>query len=127
MSNYDKIEVFASGFCPVALVTGQGFVLPGNVKIWILLYSFNLVFFSKSKVDKVLKVKSQIRKQLIKRPLDVLTTTFKVNEMWKERSSKFDFDSLTFPEWKRNCWKETDKFDSDRLTFFTAKSVIVKE
>jgi hypothetical protein len=32
VSNYDKIEVFASGFCPVALVTGQGFVLPGNVE-----------------------------------------------------------------------------------------------
>ena len=30
VTNYDKIQVFASGFCPVALVTGQGFVLPGN-------------------------------------------------------------------------------------------------
>ena len=32
VSNYDKIQVFASGFCPVALVTGQGFVLPGNLQ-----------------------------------------------------------------------------------------------
>ncbi len=31
VTNYDKIQAYASGFCPVALVTGQGFVLPGKV------------------------------------------------------------------------------------------------
>ena len=31
VTNYDKIQVHASGFCPVALVTGQGFVLPGKL------------------------------------------------------------------------------------------------
>ena len=27
---YDKLEKEYSGFCPVALVTGQGFILPGT-------------------------------------------------------------------------------------------------
>jgi len=38
VENYDAVPLEYAGFCPVALVSGQGFVLPGNRRIGYLRY-----------------------------------------------------------------------------------------
>lgn len=42
VSGYDRLRKEYSGFCPVALVSGQGFVLPGNSKLGLLGYQGKL-------------------------------------------------------------------------------------
>ena len=50
-----------AGFCPVALVSGQGFVLPGNRRIGYL--GHNGKFYSPSTVDRAEQVNTFFNKQ----------------------------------------------------------------
>ena len=36
IEDYDAVPLEYAGFCPVALVSGQGFILPGNRRIGFL-------------------------------------------------------------------------------------------
>ena len=36
IGDYDAVPLEYAGFCPVALVSGQGFILPGNRRIGFL-------------------------------------------------------------------------------------------
>ena len=62
VTNYDKIQVYASGFCPVALVSGQGFILPGDnstvsaVQIAAFVPTYLYYFISFARTD--LKIKN---------------------------------------------------------------------
>lgn len=54
VENYDAVPLEYAGFCPVALVSGQGFVLPGNRRIGYLRYEGK--FYSPSTVDRAEQV-----------------------------------------------------------------------
>ena len=56
VENYDAVPLEYAGFCPVALVSGQGFVLPGNRRIGYLRYEGK--FYSPSTVDRAEQVRS---------------------------------------------------------------------
>ena len=54
VDDYDAVPLEYAGFCPVALVSGQGFVLPGNRRIGYLRYEGK--FYSPSTVDRAEQV-----------------------------------------------------------------------
>ena len=50
VDDYDSVQLEYAGYCPVALVSGQGFVLPGNRRIGYLKYAGN--YYSPSTVER---------------------------------------------------------------------------
>ena len=54
VEDYDAVPLEYAGFCPVALVSAQGFVLPGNRRIGYLRYDGK--FYSPSTVDRAEQV-----------------------------------------------------------------------
>ncbi len=58
VDDYDAVPLEYAGFCPVALVSGQGFVLPGNRRIGYL--RFEGQFYSPSTVDRAEQVSNKI-------------------------------------------------------------------
>ena len=60
-----------AGFCPVALVSGQGFVLPGNRRIGYLGHDGK--FYSPSTVDRAEQVSTFIKvEKILKNSLDLI-------------------------------------------------------
>ena len=49
--DYDKLPLQYGGFCPVALVSGQGFVLPGNPQLGVLKHEGK--YYAASNADRV--------------------------------------------------------------------------
>ena len=61
--DYDAVPLEYAGFCPVALVSGQGFVLPGNRRIGYLGHDGK--FYSPSTVDRAEQVNTVFNKKIL--------------------------------------------------------------
>ena len=58
VEDYDAVPLEYAGFCPVALVSGQGFILPGNRRNGFLRYEGK--FYSTSTVDRAEQVHNNV-------------------------------------------------------------------
>ena len=96
VEGYDKLEKVLAGFCPVALVSGHGFVLPGNPRIGLLnydskLYSISTVERAKQFVKNPTMFVSAIKKLLYENP--TIATLLNFSTPQKTPANKLQVES----------------------------------